>query len=233
MKLCWACVALGAVVCWTGMVAGGPSVAIGAGADPAYDRRPGVAPADRASPKRVSVFRERSGKRVLVVEYPWKVHAKPSVEVRLLGQGEPNDLRVQPMYFRWKYMKGDKTTLAVYRVQDTCEETPASAVVREGDVTFEVLGDRNSMGIPAVCVARTVRRRGTERKGGPPIQPGAAAAFPLLELWAMNNHLLYFNLPEAYFDKPGRMRVWFLRDDRVLWSEDLAWPGTGNERAKP
>lgn len=199
--------------------------------DPAYDRPADARPAKPRAKSRVSLFREPGGKLILMVDYPWKVHAKPSMEVRLLGKGEPDDLEVRPMYFRWKYMRGT-TTVAVYRCQDECENVPTSAPVRQDDVEFEVLGDRNALGTPAVCIAREVVRKEATARGAPAMQPGAAAAFPLLKPWAVSKALLYLDLPEAYFAEAGRMRVWFLRDDRVVWSEDVSWPGLGTPGAK-
>jgi len=199
--------------------------------DPGYGHRPEAAPATPRARSRVTLSREPRGKLILSVDYPWKVHAKPSVEVRLLGEGEPDDLAVQPMYFRWKYMKG-KTTLAVYRCQDECENVPTSVPVKEGGVEYEVLGDRNSLGTPSVCVARQVVRKEATERSGPVMQPGAAAAFPLLDHWAVGRGQLWLDLPEDYFAEPGRMRVWFLRDDRVVWSEDVSWPGLGTPGAK-
>lgn len=200
--------------------------------DPAYDHPSEGAPASPDSDSRVSLFREPGGKLILVVNYPWKLHARPSVEVRLLGQGEPEDLKIQPMYFRWKHMKGD-TTVAVYRCQDGCEDYPVSAPVRDREIEFNVLGDRNSLGTPAVCAARSVVRQEVARKSSAKGKPGAAAAFPLLEPWAVSKELLYLDLPEGYFADAGTMRVWFLRDDQVLWSETLSWPGLDPSGTKP
>jgi hypothetical protein len=196
--------------------------------DPAYVRSD--KPGDGATREegRVSVFKEPSGNLILVVKYPWALHARPSVEVRLLGQGEADDRQVVPMYFRWKHLKGD-TTVAVYRCQDGCENAPIHGSVIDGDIEFKLFGDRNSLTKPAVCVAR---RTGTTALSKVSAQPGSAAAFPLLNAWAVDERLLYLDLPESLFADAGRMRVWFLRNDQVVWSETLDWPGTGNAPPK-
>lgn len=200
-------------------------------ADPAYGLPATPGPAGPREGSRVSLFREPAGKLVLVVRYPWTLHAKPSVEVRLLGEGEPDDGAVRPMCFRSKYMKGP-TTVAVYRCQDGCENSPTTVPIKEQDVEFEALGNRNSLGAPAVCVARQVVRKDATFHEGPAMEPGAAAAFPLLEPWALDKGLLYLDLPKDYFAESGRMRVWYLRRDRIVWSEDLAWPGLGGTGTK-
>ena len=193
--------------------------------DPAYDA-PAPASQSPAEAARVSLVRDPGGRQVLIVAYPWKVHARPSVEVRLLSPGEADDERVQPMYFRWKHMKGD-TTAAVYRCQDRCDDAPVRAAVPVGDEELEVLGQRNSLGKPAVAVARWTNTDPKVR-----LEPGAAAAFPLLDAWSVDEKLLYLDLPDDYFAAPGAVRVWLMRDDRVVWSEKLEWPGSGKAAKK-
>ncbi len=181
------------------------------------------------SKPRVSLVREPGGKQVLLVTYAWKAHLRPSIEVRLLGRGEPDDERVQPMYFRWKHMKGE-TTAAIYRCQDRCGDAPLRAAIAEKGDALEALGQRNSLGKPAVCIARWTN---TEPKSQ--YEPGAAAVFPLLDAWSVDERLLYLDLPEDYFASPGALRVWMMRDDQVVWSEKVAWPGSGKTppKAKP
>lgn len=176
---------------------------------------------------RVTLVREPGGKQVLLITYAWKVHLRPSIEVRLLGKGEPDDERVQPTYFRWKHMKGE-TTAALYRCQDRCGDAPVRAAIAEKDEALEALGQRNSLGKPAVCVARWTN---TDPKS--PYEPGAATAFPLLDAWSVDERLLYLDLPEDYFASPGAVRVWMMRDDQVVWSEKVEWPGSGKTPPKP
>ncbi len=208
------------LVAAAGLGAGAP--AAGQAFDPAYESPATRArrPEDVEAGARVSVFREPTGKTVLVVSYPWEVHTKPSLEVRLLGPEEPDDERIHPMYFRWKHMKGD-TTVAVYRTQDQSENAPVRAVSREAP-EFEILGARNSLTKPAVCAVRWFAH---DTESGKKAQPGAGAAFPLLDAWSVNEKTLYLDLPGPYFDAAGPLRVWLLRDDRVVWSETLSWPG--------
>ena len=157
-----------------------------------------------------------SGQPVLVVNYPWKVHSRPSIEVRLVLDPRVDVRRTRPLNFRPQLMKG-RMTVAVYHCLDESAGVPLTVSVARGDRDFEIIGRRNSLGKPSVCVVHQD-------------QPDAAASgttamFPLLKPWAVDERTLYMDLPEEHFSKPGRIRVWLLREDQVIWSETTAWPG--------
>ena len=54
---------------------------------------------------------------------------------------------------------------------------------------------------------------------------GTTAVFYPPDAWAINDRLLLLDLPRDSFDKPGKLYIWFLRGDRILWQEELMWPG--------
>jgi len=166
-----------------------------------------------------SVFKDRKENPILLVEYPWQVHAKPSIEVRLAtGKDEtaPGD---PPMLFRSTRMKG-KVAAQVYNCLDRAADAGTSKSLKDGQTEFEIVGRTNALEKPAVSVtARTKNEEGDWEPVG--------TALPLLDCWAINKGLLYIDLPPEAFAEAGTLHVWFLRDDTVLWKQAVAWPGYG------
>lgn len=171
---------------------------------------------------RVSVVEQPTGEPILVIQYPWTMHARPSVEVRLLADAEADNYELRPLCFVDDFMKGE-VTVKVYHCQDRSADTPLNLTFSERDIDFEFLGERNSLGRPSV---RVVYRTET----GVP-ESGANAVYCLLRSWAVDKRMLYLDLPPAYFSKPGRIRVWFLRGKDIVWSETARWPGLGKQPA--
>jgi len=190
----------------------------------------------------VSLIKQDTGEPMLVINYPWKRHARPSVEVRILGKGDVDNPLIRPLFFRRDIMKGAVTT-AVYHCQDRSEDVPQTATFSKGTHDFEIFGARNSLGRPAVCVACRWRstladlpRKTAEAlesmddeeitsKVMPPSETWAV--FCLLDAWAADRDTLYLELPRDYFAQQSKIRVWFLRDDDVVWTANATWPGTG------
>lgn len=187
----------------------------------------------------VSVVTRPTGEPLLMIEYPWKRHARPSVEVRVLEPSEVDAPLIRPLFFVHNFMKGNVTRI-VYRCQDDSEGTSQAAAFRKDGTDFEVFGARSSLSRPSVCVAcRTAPERprtvaevvedsgtGIESSTTPP-KPEIRAAFPLLDAWAVDGRTLYLALPAKYFSQPGKIRVWLLRDKDVVWTADADWPGAG------
>ena len=165
----------------------------------------------------VSVFEQPTGEPILIIDYPWRRHARPSVEVRTLDDTEVGNSLIRPLFFVSDIMKG-KVTTGVYHYQDLCEDVPQTATFAEGDIDFEILAQRNSLERPSVCVACR-----SEPVNSP---PEARVAFCLLDAWAVNERMLHLELPPEYFSQPGKIRVWLLRGKDIVWSETAAWPGT-------
>jgi hypothetical protein len=221
--------------------------------------QPGRATADEADPKQsprdraadvtggnpfVSIITQPTGEPILVIKYPWKRHLRPSVEIRVLDPSEVQNPMIRPLFFVHDLMKG-KVTTAVYHCQDYSEDVPQTATFSEGDLDFEIIGARNSLGRPAVCVAcRTATRgraparasdlgvddlgTGPETRGfrAAEREPETRAVFCLLRAWAVDERTLYLDLPAEYFSRPSKIRVWLMRDKDVVWTATAAWPGT-------
>ena len=184
--------------------------------------QPASGPAARVGVSRVAVMEQASGEPILVINYPWTKHARPSVEVRLLADAEADTYELRPLCFVDDFMKGE-VTVRVYHCQDRSADTPLGITFTEREIEFEVLGERNSLGRPSVRVA--CRTKTGHREWG------AVAVYCLLESWAVDQRTLYLDLPPAYFAKPGRIRVWFLRGKDIVWSELAKWPGIDKQPA--
>ena len=94
----------------------------------------------------------------------------------------------------------------------------AKVQLERNKIEFEIIGRRNSLGKPSVCIARRIASDDDPT-------PGAAAVYCLLDCWSLHKGLLNLDLPPAYFSQPGKLYVWFLRDGKVLWEEVEDWPG--------
>ncbi len=193
----------------------------------------------------VSIITRHTGEPILVIEYPWRRHARPSVEVRVLEPSEVDAPLIRPLLFQHNIMKGNVNT-AVFRCQDDSEGTSQTVTFRKEGMDFEAFGARNSLGRPSVCVAcrtatdrpRTVAEVVEEGASeiesftGPP-QPETRAAFPLLDAWAVDGRTLYLELPARYFSRPGKIRVWLLRHKDIVWAANVDWPGAGGPATAP
>jgi hypothetical protein len=164
----------------------------------------------------VSLLRQRDGDRALVISYPWDLHRRPSVEVRLVTGKDPGPTVVRPLLFVGNYMKG-KVAAAVYRCEDKAVGAPVRESLTVKGLQFEILGRRNRLERPSVCV---IHRFADDQPA-----PGTTAVFSQLPAWAINRRLLQLDLPREEFTQPGRLYVWFLRDETVLWEETVDWPG--------
>ena len=166
----------------------------------------------------VSIARRSTGQPILVVKYPWREHAGASIEIRQLASDEVDNWEIKPLLFRDELMKGP-ALVSVSRCLDSCSDGPAKAEFTEGEIDFEILGDRNSFSSPSVCVACRTKYKPT---GGKTV---SRAVFPLLEPWSADKRRLYLDLPTGYFPQECLVRVWMLRGRDIVWSTTVRWPG--------
>ncbi len=187
-------------------------------------------PVEGQKTNHVSIETPAGGEPMLVVHYPWTVHRKPSIEVRTYIQGEEESVRIRPIYFRRVFMK-DKVTVTVYETQAASAATRTEAEFSRSDIEFLALGNRNLLGRPAVCL--TCETEVLKPNKDPFPEKARWAVYPLLEPWAPDDKTLFLSLPEPTFSDPAKIRVFFLRDDDVIWSETKQWPGLKKSEATP
>lgn len=176
----------------------------------------------------VRLLQDHNGNLVLALHRPWKSFSRPSVEVCLLPADLPETVNIHPLYFVNNHLKGEVTT-NLYQSLDQADSVPVRRPLSEKDIEFEIIGNRNSLGRAAVCVACR-----TEAPGKTPSKeknPLTRAAFCLLDYWSVEREGLYLDLPADYFAAPGKLRIWLLRDSQIVWSETIRWPGLANRQA--
>jgi hypothetical protein len=188
--------------------------------------------ADHATPgqktNHVSIETPAGGEPMIVVRYPWKTHKKPSVEIRSYIQGEEDSPRVRPLHFRHGFIK-DEVTIAVYETEAASDLTRTVAEFSRRDIDFTAVGNRNLFNRPAVCITCETPVLRPNKEPFP--EKSRRAIFPFLEPWAADDRTLFLSPPEPLFTGPAKIRVFFLRDDRVVWSETVEWPGLSKPEA--
>jgi hypothetical protein len=146
------------------------------------------------------------------------------VEVRLVTGEVVDPTAIRPLFFVSNFMKGS-LTVDVFRCRDEATSGRVDKSLTEKGIALQILGQRNSAGKPAVCVARRVPSDDPA--------PGTAAVFCLLRSWSISKRMLYLDLPREYFAEAGKMHVWFLRGDRIVWQEEFDWSGWEREVERP
>jgi hypothetical protein len=170
----------------------------------------------------VSIETPAGGEPMLVVRYPWTVHKNPSIEVRTYIPGEEESARIRPLRFCHVYMK-DKVTVTVYDTQAASSAVRTTAEFLQRDIKFEAVGQRNVLGRPAVCVTCETEVLKPNREAFR--DKARWAIYPFMEPWAADKETLFLSLPEPIFSDPVKIRIFFLRDNDLVWSETRQWPG--------
>jgi hypothetical protein len=170
------------------------------------------------------LMQERNGDLVVSIAQPWRSYRRPSVEVCLLPGDWPENSKLHPLYFVKQTLKGE-VTVAVYHCQDRADGVPQRTSLKEHDLEFELFGQRNALGKAAVCVA--CRTETPDHK----LLPRAVYCLP--EYWASEDGVLYLSLPKDYFGASGKLVVWLLREDSVVWSDTIRWPGIPDAEPAP
>lgn len=190
---------------------------------------PGKPASSDPNRKHVEVSTYPKDKPVLIVEYPWKAHSKASVEVRLLREDDPatpeweddpDTSEVRPLAFVGRIMKGE-VMLAAFRAQDLDMETTVTKTFhykdRDYEIDYSIVAEKNHLGNSAGKIIFPGKPETAE--------PMPRVIYYPLEPWAADRDTLRLELPPEHFAKPGRVRVWFFRDDNILWWQTVAWPG--------
>ncbi len=186
---------------------------------PAGKRMPAVQ--ESAIPKTGYLRIEKSPnhKPILVIQYPWKAHGRPSVELRMLEPQEEdrNAWTIRPLRFVAEYMKAEVTN-TLFDALDHGAKLPFTKKLNKLGRDFEVIGRLNELGKSGVTVVFPA--------AGAKIKKVPRAVYYLLDSWAFDKKTLRLELP-ADFAEPGELRVWFLRESNLVWDDTINWPGLG------
>jgi hypothetical protein len=164
----------------------------------------------------VSVDKTSTGATVLLVNYPWRVHDKASIEVRLVTDKRDFAARVKPLRFA-AIRFDDESTHRILRTFDESVERPSELKLESAGLQWQVIGHSNHLGRAAEWFVHTPPKNSSVI--------GTTAVFFPPDPWGMGDRLLMLDLPQMAFAESGKLYVWFLRGDRILWQEDLMWPG--------
>ena len=80
-----------------------------------------------------------------------------------------------------------------------------------------MIGRQNSLGNLSVRVYVSSE---TPKKTDQP-----AAVYLQLDTWAVDKEALSLDLAHEEFTQPGTLFVWFFRGNKVVWEEQVRWPG--------
>jgi hypothetical protein len=178
---------------------------------------------DPSAAKCVSLERSAAGENVLLVDYPWRKHEKPSIEVRLITEKSAYAARAKPQ--RLAEMPIDeKMQRRIYTAFDTAIDRPSTGKFEIGGMKWDIYARSNHLGQGALWFVNTPEAKDDKS--------GAAAVFFPPDPWAVNDRVLLLDLPRETFYKPGKLHVWFLRCDRIVWQEEIDWPGQKMGNAK-
>jgi hypothetical protein len=187
---------------------------------------------------------------MLEIQTPWTVYTKPSIELRMLAPDEPDTQEIRPLAFVGAVMKGALTN-AVYKALEDVTELPLVRTMKWRDGEFQIAGFKNYLDRDAIRILyvpiSTEEERAKAQEAA--ILSGATATaakaadgdkkagsddrakvpprtiFYFLKSWAIDPETLRLELPAKQYGKPGRLRVWFLRGDSVVWQQTVEWPG--------
>ena len=171
------------------------------------------------STPRLELFYAFAKTPVLRISYPWKAYSRASVEVRFFSPTQADDERIRPLFFRSRFWNG-KLLQRGYDCLLRAADVPVRESFSSDAEEWHLVADRFVLGRPGLYVVRelpTDPRLRTEST--------TAVIYPLLEHWAIDETQLCLELPDRFYPQPGQLRVWFLRDHQIVWTQKLAWPG--------
>jgi hypothetical protein len=126
------------------------------------------------------------------------------------------------------YWLNGEISVKVGKCMNTAYSTKTTEHVLCDAMPFELIADRNAYGKPAVYFIYESAKHESkeeEKKEAEKSRLGISAIFCELENWSLNRHQLKLDLSHEHFADPGKLYVWFLRDDSVVWEETLDWKG--------
>ena len=171
-----------------------------------------------------AIVQKGAGRQVLSIAYPWTIHPQASIEVRLTKRD--STAIVTPICFLAEQFKDD-TRSKVYNCLEAAEQRESTDSFVKDNVTYRIIARRNSLGRPAALVIPEEKgeAKGDGKHASEPGPP--RAVFLLLDSWAINDHLLNFDLPRDTFSQPGLLHVWFMRGGQAMWRK----PFPGREQS--
>jgi hypothetical protein len=167
-------------------------------------------------PTSMAIIPLPGGLKTLTIHFRWSLYPKASIETRLVPGPEGKGVMVTPIYFA-EHLKG-KIRDDLYSCLDHTGEGGLTRSFTKDKLVYKMIGRRNSLGNQGIHVQVY-----PEESKQPNENP--AAAYLQLDTWAVDQETLSLDLARDEFPKPGTLFVWFFREDRVVWEEQIRWPG--------
>jgi hypothetical protein len=190
-------------------------------ADRAANADPG-AEADVAKPRKITagptainIIPTPGGVKTLNIHFRWSLFPDASIEVRLVPGTEDKGIAVAPIYFH-EHLKG-KVQEDFFDCLDHPDDGGKTHSFTKDKTVYKMIGRQNSLGNHGVHVNVSSE---TPKKSEQP-----AAVYLQLDMWAVDKETLSLDLPRDEFAQPGALFVWFFRGNKVVWEEQVRWPG--------
>ena len=186
---------------------------------PAKD--PNAAPPQPAGPE-LAIEVSDKGEPALTVKFAWKEFARPSLQLALVGATKPVPLSVNGVQLTEQLGKlVSRLNKPVVAGSSVLLERAKEFSEYDDGKPLLILGATNSLGRPAAF--------------GLGDQTGATIVFYLLDNWADANGVVRVALSDLgavpAYAETGKLHVWFLNEEKVVWERDIAWPGKGKPQA--
>jgi len=168
-----------------------------------------------ARPTSIAILAQPDGQKTLNIHFRWSLISDPSIEIRLVPGPETKGVAVAPVYFH-EHLKG-RVREELYHCLDQTDNGGKRYSFTKDKIVYNMIGHPNSLGNQGVHVQVSSE---TPKKSDMP-----AAAYLQLDTWAVDKETLSLDLAHDEFAQPGTLFVWFFRGDKVIWEEQLRWPG--------
>ena len=182
------------------------------------EAEPPKRPATGARPTSMFIIPERSGLKTLIIHFRWSLFPNASIELRLVPSLESKGATVAPIYFS-EHLKGTVRE-ALYTCLDHLGEGGRTHSFTKDKMVYNIIGRRNSLGNQGVHVQ-------VHPEDSDALAANPAAAYLQLDTWAVDAETLSLDMARDEFAKSGTLFVWFFRGDKVVWEEQIRWPGYG------
>jgi hypothetical protein len=170
-----------------------------------------------ARPTSLNILSEPDGRKVLNIHFRWSLFPDSRIELRLVPDAEDKDKPVAaaPVYFHEHLKKKIRDDL--YDCLDHPDNGGKIHSFTEDKTIYKMIGSQNSVGNQGVRVQ--VSRENPKPSDWP------AAVYLQLDAWAVDKDTLSLDIARDEFPKPGTLFVWFFRGSKVVWEEQVPWPG--------
>ena len=190
-------------------------------ADKAASTDPGT-DADDAKPRKtttgptaINVIPEPGGLKTLNIHFRWSLFTDSRIEVRLVPGAEDKAIAASAIYFH-EHLKG-KVQEDFFDCLDHLDNGGKTHSFTKDKIVYKMIGSQNKLGNQAVHVYVSGE---TPKKSDQP-----AAVYLQLDRWAVDKETLSLELARDEFAQPGTLFVWFFRGSKVVWEEQVRWPG--------